>query len=60
LEAHRNLFRAVVDGDVELAHQFGEIVRVVSPLGRDGHEVTVGATEPKPLRAITDVPKGRD
>jgi hypothetical protein len=37
-----NLFRAVVDGDVELAQEYGEVVRVVSPLGRDGRQVTVG------------------
>jgi DNA-binding FadR family transcriptional regulator len=42
LEAHMNLFRAVVDGDVELAQEYGEVVRVVSPLGRDGRQVTVG------------------
>lgn len=42
LEAHANLFRAVVDGDVELAQEYGEVVRIVSPLGRDGHQVTVG------------------
>lgn len=42
IEAHANLFRAVADGDVELAQEYGEIVRIVSPLGRDGHLVTVG------------------
>lgn len=49
LEAHANLFRAVVDGDVELAQEYGEVVRIVSPLGRDGHQVTVG--QPGPGRA---------
>jgi DNA-binding FadR family transcriptional regulator len=53
LEAHANLFRAVVDGDVELAGEYGEVVRVVSPLGRDGHEVTVGSSRP------TDAPRRR-
>lgn len=46
LQAHANLFRAVVDGDVELAQEYGEVVRVVSPLGRDGHQVTVGSSNP--------------
>jgi DNA-binding FadR family transcriptional regulator len=46
IDAHANLFRAVADGDVELAHEFGEVVRVVSPLGRDGHMVTVGTGRP--------------
>jgi DNA-binding FadR family transcriptional regulator len=46
LEAHANLFRAVVDGDVELAQEYGEVVRIVSPLGRDGHQVTVGPSAP--------------
>lgn len=45
LEAHANLFRAVVDGDVELAQEYGEVVRVVSPLGRDGLQVTVGSSK---------------
>lgn len=53
IEAHANLFRAVVDGDVELAQEYGEVVRVVSPLGRDGHEVTVGSPEPRRRRAMT-------
>ena len=52
LEAHANLFRAVVDGDVELAQEYGEVVRVVSPLGRDGHEVTVGPSRQPRLRAV--------
>jgi len=52
IEAHTNLFRAVVDGDVELAQEYGEVVRVVSPLGRDGHEVTVGTSKPSRLWAI--------
>lgn len=52
LEAHANLFRAVVDGDVELAQEYGEVVRVVSPLGRDGHEVTVGSSRQARLRAV--------
>jgi DNA-binding FadR family transcriptional regulator len=52
LEAHANLFRAVVDGDVELAHEYGEVVRIVSPLGRDGHQVTVGTSTPKRLWAV--------
>jgi DNA-binding FadR family transcriptional regulator len=47
LEAHANLFRAVVDGDVELAQEYGEVVRIVSPLGRDGHHVTVGPSGPR-------------
>lgn len=33
--AHANLLRAVADGDVELARECGEIVRIVSPFGRD-------------------------
>lgn len=41
IEAHANLIRAVADGDVELAQEFGDLIRVVSPLGRDGHLVTV-------------------
>lgn len=52
LEAHANLFRAVLDGDVELAQEYGEVVRVVSPLGRDGHEVTVGSARPQRLWAV--------
>lgn len=55
IEAHANLFRAVVDGDVELAHEYGEVVRLVSPLGRDGHEVTVGSSDAQRVRA----PDGR-
>lgn len=56
IEAHANLFRAVVDGDVELAQEYGEVVRVVSPLGRDGHQVTVGTGHPRRLWAIEDPP----
>lgn len=41
IDAHVNLFRAVADGDVEAAQEFGQLVRVVSPLGRDGQRVTV-------------------
>jgi DNA-binding FadR family transcriptional regulator len=52
LEAHANLFRAVVDGDVELAQEYGEVVRIVSPLGRDGHQVTVGSSRPRRLWAV--------
>ncbi len=52
LEAHANLFRAVVDGDVELAQEYGEVVRIVSPLGRDGHQVTVGSARPERLWAV--------
>ncbi len=54
IEAHANLFRAVVDGDVELAQEYGEVVRIVSPLGRDGHHVTVGSARPRRLWAIDD------
>jgi DNA-binding FadR family transcriptional regulator len=46
IEAHANLIRAVADGDVELAREYGEVVRIVSPLGRDGHLVTVGGPAP--------------
>lgn len=35
IAAHANLLRAVADGDVELARECGEIVRIVSPYGRD-------------------------
>lgn len=52
LEGHANLFRAVVDGDVELAQEYGEVVRIVSPLGRDGHQVTVGSSPPQRLWAV--------
>lgn len=52
LEAHANLFRAVVDGDVELAQEYGEVVRVVSPLGRDGLHVTVGSSRSERLVAV--------
>lgn len=52
IEGHANLFRAVLDGDVELAQEYGEVVRVVSPLGRDGHEVTVGSGPATKLRPV--------
>ncbi len=42
ISAHRSLFQAVVDGDVEAANECGLLVRNVSPLGRDGHLVTMG------------------
>ena len=35
ISAHARLLRAVADGDVELARECGEIVRIVSPFGRD-------------------------
>ena len=46
IDAHADLFKAVAEGDVELAREYGEIVRVVSPLGRDGHLVTVADLPP--------------
>lgn len=52
LEAHANLFRAVFDGDVELAQEYGEVVRVVSPLGRDGLHVTVGSARSERLLSV--------
>jgi DNA-binding FadR family transcriptional regulator len=51
IEAHAHLIRAVADGDVELAREYGEIVRIVSPLGRDGQSVTVG--DAAPTRALS-------
>lgn len=60
LEAHANLFRAVVDGDVELAQEYGEVVRIVSPLGRDGHQVTVGSSRPQRLWAVGETPTETD
>jgi DNA-binding FadR family transcriptional regulator len=60
LEAHANLFRAVVDGDVELAQEYGEVVRIVSPLGRDGHQVTVGSSSPQRLWAVGGNPQEGD
>jgi DNA-binding FadR family transcriptional regulator len=55
IEAHANLLRAVADGDVELAREYGEIVRIVSPLGRDGHLVTVGESAPTRIWSIEDL-----
>ncbi len=52
IEAHANLFHAVVDGDIELAQEYGEVVRIVSPLGRDGHRVTTGSASLKRLWAM--------
>ena len=46
IDAHADLFRAVAEGDVELAREYGEVVRVVSPLGRDGHLVVVADVPP--------------
>jgi DNA-binding FadR family transcriptional regulator len=46
IDAHADLFKAVAEGDVELAREFGEVVRIVSPLGRDGHLVVVADVAP--------------
>jgi hypothetical protein len=43
---------------VELAQEYGEVVRVVSPLGRDGHQVTVGTSSPQVLRVVGGGPEG--
>ncbi|HEY5890858.1 MAG TPA: FCD domain-containing protein [Acidimicrobiia bacterium] len=58
IQAHANLFRAVVDGDVELAQEYGEVVRVVSPLGRDGHHVAVGSGPARRLWAVDPEMRG--
>lgn len=46
ITAHANLLRAVADGDVELARECGEIVRIVSPYGRDP---SLSPARPNPL-----------
>ncbi len=50
IDAHANLFAAVADADLELAREYGDIVRIVSPLGRDGHLVTVSESTPSRIR----------
>jgi hypothetical protein len=56
IDAHADLFKAVAEGDVELAREYGEVVRVVSPLGRDGHLVMVADVPPTDTAAAEDQP----